>query len=425
MNRPLADDRADDADGQLSRRGRLIRKFVFAAFISYFLLLPALTDVIRHVTPATVFVLVAVIAFTVLVTRMSVAPTAGPDLHDLGWVWLALIVGLGISIFVVGTGQDQGFLGALVVAPAACGRFSATIRPATFSAISCTAAGLIVGSIDHYNEGSMIAILVIPSLAAFFAYTAGKRIESVERLRQTRAELARVAVAEERLRIARDLHDLLGHSLSLITLKAELSRRVVDTDPQRAAREMAELETVARQSLSDVRAAVAGYRQPELAAELGAARQLLTAAGIACQITVPGALGLPGEVDAVTAWTIREGITNVVRHARATSAAISVAAGPDTVTAEITDNGAGPATGGGETPGSGTTGSGLAGLGERVRALGGDLVAERIRPRGFRLRVTIPLASPIASPLTAEPGTARTREATAAPSDQTTAVTVG
>ena len=237
----------------------------------------------------------------------------------------------------------------------------------------------------HYGFGNTAVVIIVPPMAAFFAYTAGKRNEMVADLRQTRAELARVAVAEERLRIARDLHDLLGHSLSLITLKAELSRRMIATDATSAAREMTELEAVARQSLSDVREAVAGYRQPDLVTELGAARQLLTAAGMNCQITSPAGLSLPADIDAVLAWTVREGVTNVVRHARATCAAVRITTVGQGVMAEITDNGRGH--------GPGPAGSGLAGLGERVRQLGGSLIAGPAPSAGFRLQVTIPAQS--------------------------------
>jgi two-component system, NarL family, sensor histidine kinase DesK len=256
-------------------------------------------------------------------------------------------------------------------------------------AVCCSGASLIVTAWQAQPDGAgnLVLLVIVPSMAAFLAYASTKRNETVAELRQTRAELARVAVAEERLRIARDLHDLLGQSLSLITLKAELSRRMIDTDTTSAAREMAELEAVARQSLSDVRAAVAGYRQPDLASELGVARQLLTAAGLSCQITTPADLRLPADVDTVLAWTVREGITNVVRHARATGAVITVAtsaAGADgQVAAEITDDGTGAL--------AGPAGSGLAGLSERVRQLGGNLMAGPARPGGFRLQVTIPV----------------------------------
>jgi two-component system sensor histidine kinase DesK len=393
---------ADGPDSYPPAGSRLGRQLIFFAIIAYFVLIPAVAAVWRHVTPATLFVLAGVVAFITLVTWTFLLPVR-PGIRGVPWVWLTVIVGLGIALFVVG-GDQGGLLAVLAVAAAACGRFTATIRPAAFGAISCAAAGLVMAAQDHYSEGDLAAVLAMPPMAAFFAYTAGKRNEMVASLRQTRAELARVAVAEERLRIARDLHDLLGHTLSLITLKAELSRRVMSSDTERAGREIAELEAVARQSLSDVREAVAGYRQPDLAAELGAARQLLTAAGMTCQITAPitapQALGLPGDMDAVLAWTIREGITNVVRHARATSVAIAVTCGRDTVVAEILDDG--PSAGaryptssgvvGAGVAGAGVAGSGLAGLAERVRGLGGDLAAGPLQPRGFRLRVTIPMS---------------------------------
>jgi Histidine kinase len=198
--------------------------------------------------------------------------------------------------------------------PAAPDQVRAPVPAPAPAAASCALAGVVTAVLGHYTEADMAALLAMPPMAAFFSYTAGKRTEMVATLRQTRAELARIAVSEERLRIARDLHDLLGHSLSLIALKAELSRRLISTDTERAGREIAELEAVARQSLSDVRGAVAGYRQPDLASELAAARQLLTAAGIACRIAAPQGLDLPAGVDAVLAWTVREGVTNVVRH---------------------------------------------------------------------------------------------------------------
>jgi two-component system sensor histidine kinase DesK len=395
-------------EAAMSARNAFLRRFVIFAIITYFLVAQAVIDAWRHLTPSTLFILVDAIAFTAVVTVVALAP-GRPGLRTLPWAWLVAIVTSAIALFVVG-GDQGAWLIALAVAAAACGRFTATIRPAAFGAITCTVAGLVVGVHDHYSTGDMAALLVMPAMAAFFSYNAGKRNEMVATLRQTRAELARAAVAEERLRIARDLHDLLGHSLSLITLKAELSRRMIGTDTDRAVREMAELEAVARQSLSDVRAAVAGYRQPDLAAELGSARQLLTAAGIGCQISVPGTPGLPADVDAVLAWTIREGITNVVRHARATSVVITVARRQDTAVAEITDDGTGgaaapggvpaPGTGGGAAEAEGAaglarlrlTGSGLAGLAERIRALGGDLAAGHIQPHGFRLRVTIPVS---------------------------------
>jgi two-component system, NarL family, sensor histidine kinase DesK len=299
------------------------------------------------------------------------------------------------------------WLACLAVGAASGGRFGRTPWPAVASSVVCAAAGFYIAIADNVGLGTTFAAVVIGPMAAFFAYGAGRRAEIVSALRRTRADLARTAVAEERLRIARDMHDLLGHSLSLITLKAELAGRLIDTNPDRAAAEIADLESVARQSLSDVRAAVAGYRQPDLAAELDSARQLLDSAGIASQITAASTDGLPEDVDAALAWAVREGTTNVVRHSKATHVAISVSTSLATAVAEISDNG--PADDDGSAPrrlpeeqarpsqdGHGRVklgGSGLAGLAERVHSLGGELTAGSVAPRGFRLRVTVPLGA--------------------------------
>jgi two-component system, NarL family, sensor histidine kinase DesK len=387
--------------------GSLTRKVILSALIGYFLLVPAITGLTRHVTPATVLVTAGTVAFAGLV-GWRVVLRDRPGLGGVPWAWLAVMVALAAAVFAVGRGP--GWLIILAVAAAACGRFTASVRPAVFGAVSCSGAGLIATGLQARpaEAGTMTLAIIVPSMAAFLAYASTKRNETLAELQQTRAELARVAVAGERLRIARDLHDLLGQSLSLITLKAELSRRMLDTDTTSAAREMAELEAVARQSLSDVREAVAGYRQPDLVAELGAARQLLAAAGLSCQISTPpdlvaelGAarqllaaaglscqistppdLSLPAGVDTVLAWTVREGVTNVVRHARATCAGVTVTTADGQVTVGITDNGTGPL--------AGPAGSGLAGLSERVRQLGGNLMAGPAPAGGFRLQVTIP-----------------------------------
>ena len=144
-----------------------------------------------------------------------------------------------------------------------------------------------------------------------------------QELQAARRELARLAVAEERARIARDLHDTLGHSLSVIALKSELARRVLPDDPERAAAEIGDVERVAREALASVRDTVSGYRQPTLAMELAGAREALTAAGIDGDVE-PAPDGLPREVDAVLGWAVREGVTNVLRHSDAARAHIRV-----------------------------------------------------------------------------------------------------
>lgn len=263
-----------------------VRRVVICAAIAFILLQPAFHLLHGPDTGLQWFQLLGAVALAVVVIWRF----ASTGLSDRGvpLVELVIILALAIALFVVG---GIGWLGTVAVAAAACARFSRTPWPAVAGATACVIAGIVLIFAHHYPSGNTFSVIVVAPLSALFAYSAARRADTLAMLRRTRAELARAAVAEERLRIARDLHDLLGHSLSLITLKAELAGRVLGADPDRAAREIAELESVARQSLSDVREAVAGFRQPDLAGELVAARQLLDAAGIASQIAGPARCG--------------------------------------------------------------------------------------------------------------------------------------
>jgi two-component system, NarL family, sensor histidine kinase DesK len=209
-------------------------------------------------------------------------------------------------------------------------------------------------------------------------------------LHAARLELAEVAVAEERVRIARDLHDTLGHSLSLIALKSELARRLLPDDPGRAAQEIGDVEQAARDALASVRVTVGGYRQPTLAMELAGAREALRAAGIAGTVE-PAPEGLPREVDALLGWAVREGITNVLRHSDARSATVRVIADEARRGVEIVDDGRGSRNGGSDGGGQADGGFGLAGLRERAGRLGGGVEAGLLADRGFRLLVTVPV----------------------------------
>ena len=164
----------------------------------------------------------------------------------------------------------------------------------------------------------------------------GGLLRSNAALREARAELAELAVAEERVRFARDMHDLLGHDLSLIAIKAELAGKLVARDSDRAAVEIGDIRTLSRTALVQVREAVDGYRRPTLPGELAGARVALDAAGIALEVEGPDA-ELDPEVEAVLAWAVREGATNVIRHSGARDATIAVTA----TGLEITDDGRG------------------------------------------------------------------------------------
>ncbi len=236
---------------------------------------------------------------------------------------------------------------------------------------------------------SFLGGLLVPALLGGFAMTGIRElIRTTIALREARATVAHLAANEERLRLARDLHDLLGHSLSLITLKSELAGRMLPGHPEKAAQQVADIEQVSRQALVDVREAVTGYRRARLAAELAGARVALTAAGVTPELPgEPDLTGVPEESESALAWALREAVTNVVRHSGARRCTVELLRRrtPDGQVLELSveDNGSGG-------PGSAhAPGNGLAGLSERLGEAGGELEAGRTR-HGFRLVARVP-----------------------------------
>lgn len=204
-------------------------------------------------------------------------------------------------------------------------------------------------------------------------------------LRDAREELADAAVASERLRFSRDLHDLLGHTLSLMVVKAQAVRRIAERDPAVAAQQAADIETVGRQALDEVRQAVSGYRGRGLADELDAARVALSDSGVDVIVRRTGP-PLPPQPDALLGWAVREGVTNVIRHSGAAHCEITVRTGEDGAVLEVKDDG----TGNGGIGGTG--GHGLRGLSERMDAVCGTVQAGPAPEGGFLLTVTVPVA---------------------------------
>ncbi|MBX6771801.1 MAG: sensor histidine kinase [Chloroflexi bacterium] len=255
------------------------------------------------------------------------------------------------------------------------------------AAAIATLAGLAIG----IHLAAIAQVVGLQVSLSFLMLTTQRLIIANARLEEAREDIARLAVSEERLRFARDLHDLLGHRLSAIALKTELARRLAIADPHRAEREISDVEVMVREALREVREAVAGYRQPRLSDELSGAREVLAAAGISYLLDDPPDQ-LPPAVESVLAWTVREGITNIVRHSRAQHCAVRFRVGDDAVAVEVLDDGCG-STASGEGSSSGAGGSGLRGLAERLAAVGGVLEAGPLPARGFSLRATIPLGA--------------------------------
>ncbi|MCZ2847377.1 sensor histidine kinase [Modestobacter sp. VKM Ac-2978] len=282
-------------------------------------------------------------------------------------------------------GFGPAFAGLMIYVSAA----AAATLPARWVWPAVVAAALVCLAVPLASgDPGLLFLSPICLLTAFGIRGTGYLMTVNRELQEAREELARNAVTEERLRFARDLHDLLGHSLSLIALKSELARRLAEADPARARQEMADVEAAARRALAEVRDAVSGYRQVTCAQALAEARSALTGAGI--DVRLPDRVpALPGTVDAALGWVVREATTNVLRHSRAGTVTIGLAEDGVRAVLTVTDDGRGaedPITVLGTSPGSG-----LAGLRERVGALGGELAAGPVDGGGYRLQATVPL----------------------------------
>ena len=232
-------------------------------------------------------------------------------------------------------------------------------------------AGFLVPGWDH-DPGLLLSMLA----ATVAVWGIQQMLIRNTQLVAAEKENQRLAVSEERNRFARDLHDILGHSLTVITVKAELAKKLMDVDPERARAEIDDLEWLSRDALADVRRAVEGYRELTLPGELSRARRALAAAEI--EADLPNSVeDVPSDKRELFAWTIREGVTNVIRHSHATRC--TVVLNPDCV--EIRDDGVGPA--------QESVGQGLTGLRERARAIDATVVTRTLDP-GFSLSVVLP-----------------------------------
>ncbi|MGA0586326.1 sensor histidine kinase [Dyella sp. KRB-257] len=232
-------------------------------------------------------------------------------------------------------------------------------------------------------------LLVVPLASLFGGFSNLIYMRGVRRdaeLRLSQEEVRRLATLAERERIGRDLHDLLGHTLSLVALKSELARKLALRDPGLAQREMEEVERVARHALAEVRAAVTGMRRSDLAAELLSARLMLEASGIVFACDGCESLDLPHAIEAPLALVLREAVTNIHRHARATEARIDISSEQGELRMRISDNGCG---------GLAAHGNGVSGMRERVRALGGTLAIDSPPRKGTTITIAVPVAAPM------------------------------
>jgi two-component system, NarL family, sensor histidine kinase DesK len=218
--------------------------------------------------------------------------------------------------------------------------------------------------------------VIIGAGNTFFA----ERNRMNRKLRKANEEIEHLAKVAERERIARDLHDVLGHTLSVITLKSELAGKLMGRDPDRAGKEILEVSEISRQALSEVRDAIRGYRAKGLAAELAQAKSTLEVAGLSVQCDAATTVKLPAMQESVLSLAVREGVTNVVRHAQARTCRLRLEQQNGSCRLEIQDDGRGSSNG---------EGNGLRGMRERVEMLGGTL--KRSNDSGTTLTITLPL----------------------------------
>jgi two-component system sensor histidine kinase DesK len=266
--------------------------------------------------------------------------------------------------------------------------FAAAMVPFCVESQRAAVIGLItVGSIGaveclflHITGWEMFYAALFPMIIGagntFFA----ERNRMNRRLRKANEEIENLAKVAERERIARDLHDVLGHTLSVITLKSELAGKLIDRDPERARKEIGEVEEISRKALSDVRDAIRGYRSQGLVAELANAKTTLETAGLAVQCDAATTMKLPAVQESVLSLAVREAVTNVVRHAQARTCRMRLEQQNGSCRLEIQDDGRGSSNG---------EGNGLRGMRERVEMLGGTL--RRNTESGTTLTITLPL----------------------------------
>jgi two-component system sensor histidine kinase DesK len=242
------------------------------------------------------------------------------------------------------------------------------------------AIGAIEGLFLHMSPWSLFWTSLFPVFIGAGNVFFAERNRINCQLRKANEEIENLAKVAERERIARDLHDVLGHTLSVITLKSELAGKLVDRDPQRAGKEIREVEQISRQALTDVRDAIRGYRSQGLVAELAQAKTTLETAGLSVQCDAATTVKLPAVQESVLSLAVREAVTNVVRHAQARTCRMRLEQHNGTCQLEIKDDGCGASNG---------EGNGLRGMRERVEMLGGTL--SRSTEAGTTLTITLPL----------------------------------
>lgn len=303
------------------------------------------------------------------------------------WTWsqrgtdalpgIAILALMGVLGVTVNTGAAAFFIYAAAVAGSMLPTKMA-LRALGATMVLVVIAALISGVPWPFMLTAFVPPLVfVPFIGGMNVFYAARR-EADSKLRRAHDEIERMAAIAERERIARDLHDLLGHTLSVIVLKSELASKLAGADPERATAEIRDVERISRRALGEVREAVVHYRRRGLPAEVDQARDAFAAVDVELDVAFPNRMP-PPRVEGVLALVLREALTNVVRHARASSCRVRLHADGAAWTLEVADDGHGSAV---------EEGSGLRGIRERVEAVGGSV--DLVTGRGLMLVARVP-----------------------------------
>ena len=341
--------------------------YVWLVYIIPFALTPFI-DVRQNHPAAYAMYALAVLAFLVLYFRSYWV--RGRELVLVSAATLAL----GLAFWPISFGAGAFFIYAASMI-ALLDSTSAATRSVIAIAIITIAEAMLLRREWWSAAWPVVLVLIIGGINIHFNQVG----RANARLRLAQDEIEHMAKVAERERIARDLHDLLGHTLSLVILKSELASKLADRDPERSREEIRDVERIAREALAEVRSAVSGYRTSGLAAEVQHARETLSTAGVRLESEVTQRK-LPPSYEAVLALAVREAVTNIVRHAGARNAKLRVECTDVSCTLTISDDGRG---------GNAPFGSGLTGMRERMAILGGTLT--RSGDAGTTLMLTLPL----------------------------------
>ncbi|HEX5163299.1 MAG TPA: sensor histidine kinase [Steroidobacteraceae bacterium] len=374
--RNIKDPPPDSMVGYMTRyEGRFMRRMPFFVLINlaWIFLWPVISGQPFLTVILPMLVSVPIFIYLHLCAYFRGGPVQGRWIYILGQYLLAYVVGWFFSLSAIGYTIFAFYVTA----------FSMSLRQARYVIFGSIAVSML-GMVIQGHTAETMAYIILPAIllafsALYTAYTGQQQLA----LRRSEDEVMRLARLAERERIGRDLHDLLGHTLSVVALKSELARKLIDHDVDAARREIAEVERVARDSLQQVRTAVSGIRSTELLAEIGAATALLEAQGIVVKCETEN-VKLPHDRETALALSLREAATNVRRHAQAKGVTIRVRKEPAEVVVEVADDGRG---------GRIIPGNGLSGMRERLSHVGGTLTLLPNKDGGTLLRASVPVAA--------------------------------